>query len=72
MDTIGSKSSSEDSDSPWKAKEWTRPFQLLLFEQIFCKRTGSRFNLEYVKDANGNAMSYTVNHTMMRINLATR
>jgi hypothetical protein len=55
----------------WKAKGWTKPFQLLLFEQIFCKRTGSRFNLEYVKDANGNAMSYTINHTMMRINLAT-
>jgi hypothetical protein len=29
------------------------------------------FNLEYVKDANGKAMSYTVNHTMMRINLAS-
>jgi hypothetical protein len=29
------------------------------------------FNIEYVKDAKGNPMSYTVNQTMMRINLAT-
>jgi hypothetical protein len=29
------------------------------------------FNIEYVKDAKGTPMSYTVNQTMMRINLAT-
>jgi Peptidase family M1 domain len=29
------------------------------------------FNIEYVKDAKGNALSYTINQTMMRINLAT-
>ncbi|WP_348797791.1 M1 family metallopeptidase [Flavobacterium adhaerens] len=29
------------------------------------------FNIEYVKDAKGNPMSYTINQTMMRINLAT-
>jgi hypothetical protein len=29
------------------------------------------FNIDYVKDAKGSPMSYTVNHTMMRINLAT-
>jgi hypothetical protein len=29
------------------------------------------FHIEYVKDAKGNAMSYTINKTMMRINLAT-
>jgi hypothetical protein len=29
------------------------------------------FNIEYVKDAKGIPMSYTVNQTMMRINLAT-
>jgi hypothetical protein len=29
------------------------------------------FNIEYVKDVKGNPMSYTVNQTMMRINLAT-
>jgi hypothetical protein len=29
------------------------------------------FNIEYVKDVNGIPMSYTVNQTMMRINLAT-
>lgn len=27
------------------------------------------FNIEYVKDAKGNSMSYTINQTMMRINL---
>lgn len=29
------------------------------------------FNIEYVKDAKGNPMSYAINQTMMRINLAT-
>jgi hypothetical protein len=29
------------------------------------------FNIEYVKDAKGNPLSYTVNQTMMRINLTT-
>ncbi|MCV9928410.1 M1 family metallopeptidase [Flavobacterium sp. LS1R49] len=29
------------------------------------------FNIDYIKDAKGNPMSYTVNETMMRINLAT-
>lgn len=29
------------------------------------------FHIDYVKDAKGNAMSYTINKTMMRINLAT-
>lgn len=28
------------------------------------------FHIDYVKDAKGNAMSYTINQTMMRINLA--
>ncbi|MBG6110302.1 hypothetical protein H4V97_002538 [Flavobacterium sp. CG_23.5] len=29
------------------------------------------FNIEYVKDAKGNPLSYTINQTMMRINLVT-
>ena len=29
------------------------------------------FNIEYVKDAKGTALSYTINQTMMRINLVT-
>ncbi len=29
------------------------------------------FNLEYVKDANGKPMDYTINQTMMRLNLAS-
>jgi hypothetical protein len=28
------------------------------------------FNIDYVKDANGNPLSYTVNQTMMRVNIA--
>jgi hypothetical protein len=50
-----------------ESEKWTRPFQLLLFSNKFAKGLDRGFNLEYVKDANGNAMSYTVNHTMMRI-----
>jgi hypothetical protein len=61
----------KDSDSPLERKmDQTFPASTF-FEQIFCKGLDRGFNLEYVKDANGNAMSYTVNHTMMRINLAT-
>jgi Peptidase family M1 domain len=29
------------------------------------------FNIEYIKDSKGNSLSYTINQTMMRINLAT-
>ena len=42
------------------------------FANKFLKQGLDRgFNIEYLNDSKGNAMSYSVNHTMMRINLAT-
>jgi len=42
------------------------------FANRFLKQGLDRgFNIEYLKDAKGNAMSYYINYTMMRINLAT-
>ncbi|MBW4359692.1 M1 family metallopeptidase [Flavobacterium taihuense] len=42
------------------------------FSNEYLKQNFDRgFNIEYVKDAKGNPLSYTVNQTMMRINLAT-
>ena len=42
------------------------------FANKFLKQGLDRgFNIEYLKDAKGNAMSYSINYTMMRINLAT-
>ena len=42
------------------------------FANKFLKEELERgFNIEFVKDAKGNSLSYTINQTMMRINLAT-
>jgi hypothetical protein len=42
------------------------------FANEFLKNGMDRgFKIEYVKDAKGNPLSYTINQTMMRINLAT-
>lgn len=42
------------------------------FANKFLKEELERgFNIESVKDAKGNPLSYTINHTMMRINLVT-
>ena len=42
------------------------------FSNKYLKKDLERgFNIEQVKDAKGNPMSYTINETMMRINLAT-
>ena len=42
------------------------------FANKFLKQEQERgFNIEFVKDAKGNALSYSINQTMMRINLAT-
>ncbi|RKS95316.1 hypothetical protein BC952_0983 [Flavobacterium limicola] len=42
------------------------------FANKFLKQELDRgFNIEFVKDAKGNSLSYTINQTMMRINLAT-
>ena len=41
------------------------------FANKFLKQGLERgFNIEYLKDSKGNAMSYSINYTMMRINLA--
>ena len=42
------------------------------FANKFLKQEQERgFNIEFVKDEKGNALSYSINQTMMRINLAT-
>lgn len=42
------------------------------FANKFLKQELERgFNIEFVKDAKGNSLSYTINQTMMRINLTT-
>lgn len=48
-------------DAAMSAKSFSRKY----LEE---KRDGG-FKIEYVKDKNGNALSYTINETMMRINL---
>ncbi|WP_163398242.1 M1 family metallopeptidase [Flavobacterium fluviatile] len=45
-------------------------FPLGTFSDKYLKKNLERgFNIEYVKDSKGNPMSYTINETMMRINL---
>jgi hypothetical protein len=64
---------SEDSESPLaESDKMDQTYPASSFANKFLEKGLDRgFNLEYVKDANGKAMSYTVNHTMMRINLAS-
>jgi hypothetical protein len=64
---------SEDSESPLaESDKMDQTYPASSFANKFLEKGLERgFNLEYVKDANGKAMSYTVNHTMMRINLAS-
>jgi hypothetical protein len=64
MDTIDQNQSSERFRFPGKRK-MDQTFPASNFSNKFAKGLDRGFNLEYVKDANGNAMSYTVNHTMM-------
>jgi hypothetical protein len=63
----------KDSESPLSESErMDQTFPAANFANKFLKKDSERgFNIEYVKDAKGNAMSYTINQTMMRINLAT-
>ncbi|EIA09075.1 M1 family metallopeptidase [Flavobacterium frigoris] len=63
----------KDSESPLSESErMDQTFPASNFANKFLKKDADRgFNIEYVKDVKGNAMSYTVNQTMMRINLAT-
>ncbi|AWG20240.1 aminopeptidase [Flavobacterium faecale] len=47
-------------------------FPASTFTNKFLKKDLERgFNIEYVKDTKGAPLSYTINHTMMRINLAS-
>ena len=64
---------SKNSDTPLAA---TNKIESVLtpakFANEYLKQGLDRgFNIEYVKDAKGNPISYTVNQTMMRINLVT-
>jgi hypothetical protein len=63
----------KDSDSPLAESErMTQTFPAVGFADKFLKKDLERgFNIESVKDVKGNMMSYAINHTMMRINLAT-
>ena len=63
----------KDSETPLaESDRMTQTFPAAGFADKFLKKDLERgFNIETVKDAKGNAMSYTINHTMMRIDLAT-
>jgi hypothetical protein len=63
----------KDSDSPLAESErMIQTFPAVGFADKFLKKDLERgFNIESVKDVKGNMMSYAINHTMMRINLAT-
>ena len=64
--------SAKDSESPLAESERiTQTFPASGFSEKFLKKDLDRgFNIEYVKDAKGNPMTYNINHTMMRIDLA--
>ena len=63
----------KDSETPLaESDRLTQTFPAAGFADKFLRKDLERgFNIEAVKDVKGNAMSYTINHTMMRIDLAT-
>lgn len=63
----------KDSESPLADSDrMEQTFPANNFTNKFLKQDLERgFNIEYVKDVKGAPLSYTINHTMMRINLAT-
>ncbi|PKH66305.1 aminopeptidase [Flavobacterium sp. ALD4] len=63
----------QDSESPLAESERiTQTFPASNFTDKFLKKPLERgFNIEYVKDSKGAPMTYTINHTMMRIDLAS-
>ncbi|MCW2120259.1 M1 family metallopeptidase [Flavobacterium sp. 7A] len=63
----------KDSESPLaESKEIDQTFPASNFTNTFLKQDLERgFVIEYVKDIKGAPLSYTINHTMMRINLST-
>ena len=62
----------KNSQSPLAENQRTEEvFTPNKFANKFLKQGLERcFNIEYLKDSKGNAMSYSINYTMMRINLA--
>jgi hypothetical protein len=62
----------KNSQSPLAENQRTEEvFTPNKFTNKFLKQGLERgFNIEYLKDSKGNAMSYSINYTMMRINLA--
>jgi len=63
----------KDSESPLAESERiTQTFPASGFADKFLKKDLDRgFNIEYVKDVKGAPMTYTINHTMMRIDLVS-
>jgi hypothetical protein len=63
----------QDSESPLaESEKMSQTFPASTFAEKFLKKDLERgFNIEYVKDAKGSPMTYTINHTMMRIDLAS-
>jgi hypothetical protein len=63
----------QDSESPLaESEKMSQTFPASTFAEKFLKKDLDRgFNIEYVKDAKGSPMTYTINHTMMRIDLAS-
>ncbi len=63
----------KDSETPLaESDRLEQTFPANNFTNKFLKQDLERgFNIEYVKDAKGAPLSYTINHTMMRINLVT-
>lgn len=63
----------KDSESPLAESERiTQTFPASNFTDKFLKKPLDRgFNIEFVKDSKGAPMTYTINHTMMRIDLAS-
>jgi len=61
------------TDSPGKLSDQTNKAPRLSadkFSQNYIEQNPDfGFNIEYIKDSNGKALSYTINHTMMRIDL---
>jgi hypothetical protein len=62
-----------NSQSPLaESEKMEQTFPAASFANKFLKNKPERgFNIEYVKDAKGIPMSYSINQTMMRINLST-
>ena len=63
----------KNSQSPLAENQRTQEvFTPNNFANKFLKQELERgFNIEYLKDSKGNALPYTINHTMMRIDLPT-